>query len=330
MKKTELSALIQGLDGMPDGICFCESDGTPVFMNEKMKELMTAAFTAGTDDTSVFEKTDAAGLKDGCRTVKSRDSVYLVLQNGSAWSIKTGKIRVKEKEYNEYIAYDVTELYGKSLELKRRNRHIAATNEKIRKYSKSMDAMIRERELLDAKIRIHDDVGRALLSLRSYLYREDKDRDSLVKLWQITVSVLRREKSSDQSDDRMEALTEAAAAVDVKLTLDGAVPDGAVIREISAAAIRECLTNTVKHAQGHNLYVKTSQSGGTYTIRIKNDGIPPKAPIEETGGLHTLRSSVERYGGKMRIKWKNGFELTVTLDYFGKEDQNEQNKGNDS
>ncbi len=313
MRPEYLLSLRQGLDGMPDGVCYSKENGEFVFLNKTMKKIMRAAFDSGVNDAMVFEKLDYIGLNSGCRIEKNGGGVLLILQDGSAWNIKTGKITADGVVYNECIAYNVTEPYGKSLELKKRNAHLTAVNEKIREYSKEMDSMIRDRELLDAKIRIHDDVGRALLSLRSYLYRQDKDRESLVKLWRMTISMLRRETVADVSDDRMEALSEAARAVDVTLHYDGEIPNDRLIKEISASAIRECLTNTVKHAGGNNVYISTSLKNGEFAIKIKNDGRKPDKPIEETGGLHTLRRSVERYGGKMTVAWKRGFELTVIL-----------------
>lgn len=313
MKRTGPSPLLQGLDMIRDGICFCNKDGAPVFINTKMKTIMDAAFISGRKDCFSLGSINREKLKEGCRTENSKDGVYLILPDGSVYKVKSKTIELDKKIYTEYTADDITELYSKKLELKKRREHIEKANEKIREYSKEMDSMIRDRELLDAKIRIHDDMGRALLSLRSYLYREDKDRASLLKLWRVTVSVLRRETVPDVSDDRIEALSEAASAVDVTLHFDGEIPDDPVIRDISAAAIRECLTNTVKHADGHNLYIKTSYDGKVYTVKIKNDGKRPNKPIEETGGLHTLRKAAERYGGKMVCGWEDGFELTVLL-----------------
>ena len=312
MKPDPASSVQKGLDAMQNGVCISGDDGIPVLINAKMRDIADVAFVSRASFTGGLDEKD---LKDGCRTAKNGKSVFLILPDGSAWNIKNRTFTEDGVRYNECTAYDVTELYGKSLELKRRNAHLSAVNEKICEYSKSLDTVIRDRELLDAKIRIHDDVGRALLSLRSYLNREDKDKVSLLKLWRTTVSMLRRETAPDTSGDRMEALSEAAKAVGVTLHRDGEIPDDPVIRDISAAAIRECLTNTVKHADGHNVYIKTSLSDEIYTIKIKNDGKKPDKPVEETGGLHTLRKSVERYGGNMTVAWENGFELTVTLGF---------------
>ncbi|MBQ7700295.1 MAG: ATP-binding protein [Clostridia bacterium] len=313
MKNSSISPLLQGLDMMPDGICFYKDGDGPVYMNAKMKAVAEAAFMYGAKDCFIMENFEKKDLKGCCRKETVNGRTYLILPDGSAWSIKTKKIVTENENYTEYTARDETKLYETTVELKKRREHIEKANEKIREYNKKIDSVIRERELLDAKVRIHDDMGRALLSLRSYLYREDKDRGSLVKLWRVTVSILRRETVADVSDDRIDALSEAASAVDVTLHFDGEIPDDPVIREISAAAIRECLTNTVKHADGHNLYIKTSYCCGAYTIKIKNDGKQPDKPVEETGGLHTLRKTAERYGGKMKCGWERGFELTVSL-----------------
>ena len=307
--------LLSGLDRMSVGICFYNDNGRPVLINEKMKTIMAAAFKEGVRPDNIR----SSKLKDGCSAVSDGDRTFLILPDKTVWDIRRGKIKLGKKIYDECTCYEVTELYGKRLELQRRNAHLSAVNEKIREYSKNLDSMIREKELLDAKIKIHDDVGRALLSLRAYLDRQEKDRDQLVDLWHVTVSVLRRETAPDRSANRMEALRQAAEAVGVTLHFDGEIPDNAGASEITATAVRECLTNTVKHAGGENLYISTYDDGFEYMIKIKNDGKPPDKPIVETGGLRTLRKAVIRRGGSMETEWKNGFSLTIRLDIRGGE-----------
>ncbi|MBO4423622.1 MAG: hypothetical protein J5879_09295, partial [Clostridia bacterium] len=308
--KTGKKAFRQGVDGASAGFCSCGGDGSLLFINGAMRKVLDAAFTGDIR----YEDIPSSVLREGCRTEDDGDRTFLILPDRTVWGVYK-----KETDGGAgYAAFDQTELYGKRLELQKRRAHLSAVGEKIRQYNRSLDAVIRDRELLDAKIKIHDDVGRALLSLRSYLNREVKDRGSLVNLWRVTVSILRRETAADVSDDRMETLSEAARAVDVTLHLDGEIPNDTIIREISAAAIRECLTNTVKHAEGNNVYINARTDGGVYTVRIKNDGKKPDKPIEETGGLHTLRSSVERYGGEMTVLWEDGFELILTLGYTGR------------
>ena len=323
------SSLRQGLDGLPDGICFLDREGMPALMNSRMQYFLSAAFGDGPDRARCLTDIKQEDLCEGCSAETRGDSVFLTTSDGCAWDVRRSMITTEYGEFCECIAYDVTALYGKSLEMRKRNRHLEAVNEKIRQYNKSMDSVIRDRELLHAKIKIHDDVGRALLSLRSYLNGQNRDRSSLTTLWRITVSTLRYETVEDTSSDRMESLRQAADAVDVKLCFDGEIPASDRAEEMTAAAVRECLTNTVKHANGSELYIKTSCEEGVYTIVITNNGRQPDRPIDETGGLRTLRSAAERAGGTMTTEWKNGFRLTVVMD-LNRGDEYEKNKSNDS
>jgi len=311
-----LSSLLEGLDGMPDGICYSDGNGASVLLNRQMQNIINTAFGSDFTGPEQLKSIDETKLCDGCRAKRQGDSLFLILPDKTVWNMRAGAVSYGKERFDEYIAYDVTEQYGKSLEMQKRNEHLRTVNEQIRAYSREMDRIIRDKELLDAKIRIHDDVGRALLSLRAYLSRQERDREALTTLWRVTVSVLRSETVPDVSSDRMTALSEAAEAVGVKLHFDGEIPKNNAAEEISAAAVRECLTNTVKHADGNNLYIKTDFEDGYFTVKIKNDGRPPDKPILETGGLRTLRKSVLRYKGEMKTEWENGFELTIKM-YIG-------------
>ncbi len=307
------ASLLEGLDEMPDGICYSDESGASVLMNRKMQHIINAALGAEFTGTEQLKDISAEKLCPGCRTETKGDGTYLILPDETVWDMRTGSVRYGKERFDECIAYDVTEQYGKSLEMQKRNEHMRTVNEQIRAYSREMDAIIRDRELLDAKIRIHDDMGRALLSLRSYLGKQERDREALTTLWRVTVSVLRCETAPDVSADRMTALSDAAEAVGVRLHFDGEIPKGGVTEKIYAAAVRECLTNTVKHADGGNLYISSQSENGCFTVKIKNDGRPPSKPVVETGGLLTLRKSVVRAGGEMSTEWENGFELTIKL-----------------
>ena len=78
-------------------------------------------------------------------------------------------------------------------------------------------------------------------------------------------------------------------------------------------AIHECLTNTVKHAEGNELYVNIFNSHTAIMAEIMNNGKPPTHTVIESGGLLNLRHTVERAGGMMEIKSSPRFVLQVTL-----------------
>ena len=307
-------SLQEGLDSLPDGISFSTEDGIPLLVNRKMQEISDAALGTGVLDMKrMLQSLEAGDLLPGCRTEKQGNAVLLQLPDGSVWDIQHRKLFIRETAVVECIAYDMTEQYRKSLEMEKRNAHLSAVNDKIREYSQNMDEIIREREILAAKIRIHDDVGRSLLALRAYLTHPDDDRKGLAERWRFTISALKRGEFSKDTGDRMEALAEAAEAVGVRLVFDGEIPKEQSALEIAAAAIHECLTNAVKHADGTELTIRTRRDGENTFFELENNGKPPETEIQEKGGLSTLRAMVEQHHGRMEIQSCPVFLLRIQL-----------------
>ena len=320
------ASLREGLDMLSDGIAFGTDSGIPLLVNSKMQYICGAAFGKSVIDTGIFESITADELRPGCSVERDSAGTFLHLPDESVWNIRITPLKNGKRTVKEYAAYDVTEQYLKSEELKKRNERLAAVNAKIRLYSRNMDAIVREKEILAAKVRIHDDAGRSLLVLRAYLSGHGARKD-VTELWERTVSVLKRESEIADNDDRLAALSEAANAVGVRLELRGEMPGDKTAGRIVAAAIHECLTNTVKHAGGDSLNVRLTEDGNDIRITITNNGRPPEKPIAETGGLNDLRKTVGMYGGTMDIHTEGGFTFTITIN---KEPKIYENTGNNS
>ena len=79
------------------------------------------------------------------------------------------------------------------------------------------------------------------------------------------------------------------------------------------AAVRECMTNSVRHAGATELRVVISCDGTAATAVITDNGKAPPSEITEGGGLSSLRAKVEKHGGTMKIRSGSGVELTVSV-----------------
>ena len=308
------SSVQEGFDAMPDGVCFSNGAGTPLLVNRCMQSISLAAFGTGILDADAIRRRLVRGeVLDACRVERHGDEIFLHLPDGRVFSMRRSLTKAGNAQVQEDIAYDITELYEKSREMETRNRRLRAVNARMRQYSRDLDAITRQQELLAAKIRVHDDIGRCLLALRAYLAQEDGEREKLVSLWRFTIAVLRREAQATDADDRMEALRQAAEAVDIRLVFDGEIPRGGQAEEVAAKAIHECLTNAVKHAHADVLTVKTRQLGGYLNLTLTNNGEQPTAPIEEKGGLRTLREFAEKHGGIMELDYAPRFALRIKI-----------------
>ena len=78
-------------------------------------------------------------------------------------------------------------------------------------------------------------------------------------------------------------------------------------------AMRECATNTVRHAGGNEMKVRIFEVKSTLVVWIENNGKPPERKVVEGGGLSDLRKRIEKAGGTMRIKSSPTYRLTVIL-----------------
>ena len=309
------SSVQEGFDTMPDGVCFSTLHGIPLLVNRRMQAISMAAFGTGVLDAEALHRRLAeSDLLPGCRTVVHGDDIFLHLPDGSVWDFRRSVVKAESVRVQESLAYDITERYEKSREMEMRNRHLLSINEQMRRYNRDLEAITHDQELLAAKIRLHDDLGRCLLALRAYLAQPDGDREKLTALWRFTISVLRREAESQENEDPMASLRQAAEAVDIRLVFDGEIPGDSEARKIIGMAVHECLTNAVKHAHAHTLTVRIRRTGNTQTVTLTNDGLAPTEPIREKGGLSSLRAYLEQHGAMMELESKPAFRLLITID----------------
>ncbi len=85
------------------------------------------------------------------------------------------------------------------------------------------------------------------------------------------------------------------------------------IRHIAVTAMHECMTNTLRHAGGDEVYVKAIRDKQGVILTITNNGSNKTERVTEKGGLKSLRIMVEKYGGTMQITATDGFMLKISL-----------------
>jgi signal transduction histidine kinase len=79
------------------------------------------------------------------------------------------------------------------------------------------------------------------------------------------------------------------------------------------SAITVHVTNVLRHAEGDIAYISIEKTADGYLMRFTNNGRPPCAPVNETGGLANLRRMTETIGGKMTINSSPQFEMILQL-----------------
>ena len=332
-------AVKEAMDTLTDGICFSERNGAPLLVNEQMNQICaqmngTQVLNANAFWKALNEKREeelknlsvSAEDQEAERKalyVSSEDrkaepeALFVSTQNGDLWSFTRRTIRLEKEKtrVQEIIAYNAAEEVRLLQEQKERTQRLEQIHLRLSQYGKEVLQTAREKEILSAKIRIHDKTGQCLLAWRAYLAQpeEERSRKELLRMWEETSLLMSSEAATQSSSDEWQLLREAAAAVDVKIHVEGELPAEGEARELLIMAVHECLTNTVKHADGDRLDVRVIQ-GETIHVGITNNGNPPKGEIQETGGLGNLRERVRQANGRMHVEALPRFRLILELE----------------
>lgn len=312
LSRRTLSAqsVCEGLDKLPDGICYSLSNGFPRLVNNRMMGISHAAFGEGVADARRLNRRMQAGeLQPGCRLEEDEAGAFLLLPDETAWRLEQREITVNGEPLTETVAFDATQRHRALRELHRRNLQLEAANRRLRQYLNELDSAVREREVLEAKIRLHNKLGQCLLVIRGYLEDVDSTRRAVTDQLRQTVGLLQNDVPDSEPADRLEALLKAAKVIGVDVRIAGRIPPA--LKPVMEIAIHECLTNAVKHAQAHLLNVEITDGPTALEITVTNDGKPPKGPVQEAGGLSNLRVAAEQAGGTMEIESAPAFRLLL-------------------
>jgi two-component system, NarL family, sensor histidine kinase DesK len=205
-------------------------------------------------------------------------------------------------------------------ERNRMNRRLRKANEEIEQLAKVAE---RERIARD----LHDVLGHTLsvITLKSELAGKLIDRDPDRAGREIReVSEISRQALSDVRDAirgyRAKGL--AAELAQAKSTLETAglmvqcdaastVKLPAVQESVLSLAVREGVTNVVRHAQARSCRLRLEQYNGTCRLEIQDDGRGSSS--EEGNGLRGMRERVEMLGGTLQRETGAGTKLTIIV-----------------
>lgn len=311
------------MDDVPCGVCVSDSWGRIVLSNKKMRELSRMLIGAVLQN---YE--DLKQVLDGNKSVQgvtrlSPENSVLYLPNGTVWMFQNYMLTEEEVAgYLQTVAFDVTEIYFNSEKIRMKNEKLELLNQKLKKMYEQIDESIREQETLKMKMQVHDSFGRSLLTIRRML-EGNKEPDYMKNQLEIlkqSVYILSG-IMQDDTEKQYEESIKHAEKLGVSVEIEGELCDEYQVALITDKAIRECVTNCIRHAHGRRVYVQSHKTREGWEVCITNDGERPKEGCREGGGLSALREVVERDGGKMTTKFEPEFLLALKLPFSETEEQ---------
>ncbi len=305
----------ESFDNLPSGICFYEETGLLRLVNLKIDDLCIKitgnSLLNGVEFWKILVGDSSIAPNERVGTI---DSPMIKTNDSNVYLFKRIIHEIDGKKIYEIVATNITKRYNLSKKLSKKNRELSALNKRLRAYGENINELIEKKETLNAKIRIHDELGKLLLVTRNNLSKEmsREEKYKLLSVWKNDLTAFFCSNSEKEFDTYSE-LYAAAKSVGVILKIIGKKPVEKKLKKILIITAIECVTNTVKHAKGKLVNIKIEDKKFLLKILVTNDGMPPKNKIKEGGGFSSLRLLVENDGGSMNINSYPTFQLEITI-----------------
>ncbi len=297
------------------GLLFAETDGTPVLVNARMRDISRQIIKK--------DRTYAANFWDRILSCEDPDIIKtefagnptFIMRDGNVISFSRTKLSDGRKEYYEILAQDVTELYKHTEELKEQNAELEKVEERLAGTYSNVADLRQERELLSYKLHIHDELGNSVLMGARLLDGRDiehTDIDKLCENWTGTLNNLmsNAHQGEKTGENIYMDVINTAKTLGVRLILKG---DRPLRSDILSFALREAVYNSVKHAGADIVICEGKLSDNVYEFKISDNSRKAFSDIKEGGGLSNIRRLVEAQGGSFGISLERGVVLNITL-----------------
>lgn len=330
-KNTSAKMIKKAIDSYPGGICFSALDGRVILVNEKMNKLMLeltghtilnakAAWEELTNfaNNGKAEKLTQSWLpKDTNNENEStHQQLFFRFSDGLIWRFE---LRFLDSNTVQVEAAEITELYRLSEELYENTIRLQEIQKRQKALLDSIVEINLNKEILAAKMHIHDELGHCLLATTKAI-TEDRlaeNADVLRESWNSIIrdfsnisTVWTVPDSSLQSE-----LMQVAELIGCKVIFLGEQPTQRKALQLLYAAIREALTNAVRHANATGLMVKIEQDEKNYHIEISDNGGVSVSSITEGNGLSALRQRLEQEGATLKVLCDNSVSLIVDIPF---------------
>ena len=303
------------VDSLPSGLLFYLPGGRVLLVNRVMEELCRKTLSLPAANGEVIrERLFFGSLKENCEFVRAGDSPVVILPEGKAFSLHERESVFREVPFRMLFAAEVTELYRKTRTLREMQEKLTRLNSRLTDYNREIVALTAQRELLEARIRLHDEMGADLLTIRKYILEggSGKEREEIESRLRRNVTFLKTGHSLPVRDE-YELMEETARKLGICLKIQGTLPREEPFQHVIATAIHETLTNTIRHARGSEVSVTISETEKEIRAVFTNDGEAPAGEIREGGGLTSLRKLTEQAGGEMLVLSDPVFSVTLIL-----------------
>lgn len=301
----------EAFDKLPAGLMFYGTSGIPIMINHTMQELAYIVLDGPITDARIFWDKLNEDIPDDID--KDENNLIVKVTGNRVFSVKRNLLNIQGHEVFELTAVDISREYELTEELGSRRDKARMLNTRLKALMGTIEYVTMNRELLQLKTALHDNIGQSILIAKRYLYAPDSvDKKRMLDFWSDNIRHLTNGEP-EEWELPYYVISKEADRLGIRLDMAGELPDDPDLIPIVDAAISVHIGNTLKHADGTRATVYSRKAGRHYIISLTNNGKRPEGKITEGGGLGNLRREVESIGGRMEVLSSPNYVLRIIL-----------------
>jgi len=288
------------LDKMPCGICCWRENGRVLFSNICMNELCKAITGNNLLNGNQFHEA-------------VKEEIITVSQN--VWRFVCRDMEINGEKTKEMIAYDITAEYAKTQALKEDKAELSRLNRELWEYYASIDESVQRQEILQAKMNIHDEMNRLMLSTVAVDKNDPQALDNIFSLWEQNALLLCLESEVNSTKQQLSTVDSLAKALGINLIWRENLPNNLSDeqKELVFRTAQEAIINAVKHAGAKNMEVSFEQTEAFLLCRFSNDGALPENEVHFAGGLANLARLARKQNASLKIEVDEKFTVILII-----------------
>lgn len=288
------------LDQVDCGVCCYKDNGRVMFTNMTMNQLCI--------------KLTGTQLLNGNQFYEvTKDQILSIGEE--RWRFSSRDITIGNEHMREIIATNVTSEYLKTQQLEKDKAELSKINQELQDYNLSIDEVVRHQEILQAKVNIHDEMNRLMLSTVATDSEDISNLDKIFALWQENASLLSMEAEENKQEVMSQKIEELAKALKIRLVWKDEPVSilNEEERNIFYIATQEAVANASKHAKANRMIISIVNVDGHIECHFINNGELPDKDITFTGGLANLEKLIKKQGAILKVNYDNQFVLSLVF-----------------
>lgn len=288
------------LDQIPCGVCCFDDSGRVLFSNVCMNRLCVSV--TGSILQNGNHLYDAVGNS-------------ILTSEGRRWRFVLRELFLDGERLHELTASDVTDEYAQTEALQNNKEALSRLKAELKEYNLSIDDTVRKQEILHAKVNIHDEMNRLILSTVAAENDEAESMDRIFTLWEQNAILLCMEADRSNEPNEVSSVQKLADELRIRLVWNSDLPEMLNVeqRTLFFYAVREAIANAAKHADAKRIEISFTESEKEIRCAFTNDGKLPTGEIKFAGGLYNLFVLANKQGATLSTEVGEKFTLYLRL-----------------